>query len=123
MNPISDGPGLVGLNNLGTLVKNITGALKEAGKAEVISQVIDLQILVSDLIEKNRALSEANTLLQEKLDARSKMTFTGRWYYKDGDNTPCCARCWDVDGKAVFMRRDHHKRGWVCSGCTEFCEW
>ena len=117
------GAGIVGLNNLGTLVRNITGALKEAGKAEVISQVIELQMLVSELIEKNRALTEANTLLHAKLDARSKMTFTGRWYYKDGDNTPCCPRCWDVDGKAVFMRRDHHKRGWSCNGCTGFCEW
>lgn len=49
MDPIAIGAGIVGLNNLSTLIKNITGALKETGKAEVISQVIELQMLVSEL--------------------------------------------------------------------------
>lgn len=123
MDAATIGAGIVGLNNLGSLVRNITGALKEGGKAEVISQVIDLQMLVSELIDKNRQLSDENHALRGKLEEKAKMKFNGLWYQREGDDTPFCPQCFEAEGKAIHLGRGYQAvEGWgrLCQNCGQF---
>ena len=86
-----------------TLVKGIISALKESGKSEAISQVIELQVMVSELIDKNRTLTEEILSLNEKLNLKAAMKYDGKFYKQDGDARPFCALCWESESKAIHL--------------------
>src|SRR5258706_16271660 len=106
------GAGIAAASNVGNLIKGITGALRESGKSEAISQVIELQMLVSDLIEKNRQLTNENHSLQGQLELKAKMRFEKPFYYQPDDSNPFCPQCWDGTRKAVRLGTSH----WVQEG-------
>src|SRR5829696_5396836 len=103
MDALSIGAGLAGASHFTNIVKALTGALKDAGKAEAIGQVIELQMLVSDLIEKNRGLADQNRELHAKLDLKAKMTFRKPFWFQEGDEQAHCPNCWESTGKPIHL--------------------
>lgn len=108
-------------DSIGSIVRNIIGALRESGKTEVIGQVIDLQMIVSELIEKNRQLAKDNHALEEQLSLKAKMVFRKPIYWQEGDRTPFCPSCWESEGKAVHLvdgkQNGYGERVRTCVGC------
>lgn len=103
-------------------MKGITGALKDAGKLEAIGQVIDLQLMLSGLIEKNCQLTDENRARSEKLKLKDAMIFRKPLYYQDGDKAPFCPNCWESDEKAAHLIGPNCEVGdtyWWCKRCEE----
>ncbi|MGE1560408.1 hypothetical protein [Pantoea septica] len=88
--------------------------------ASVKMEVISLQALVFDAEQKNKEL-------EEKLKDKDTFTFKSGVYWKDGDDTAFCPKCWENDGKKLHMLARLRKYGgmgssvekpnWYCRVC------
>lgn len=88
--------------------------------ASVKMEVISLQALVFDAEQKNKAL-------EEKLKDNETFIFKSGVYWKDGDDTAFCPKCWENDGKKIhLLAREHQYAGlgqsiekpnWNCRVC------
>jgi len=88
--------------------------------ASVKMEVISLQALVFDAEQKNKAL-------EEKLKENESFIFKSGVYWKDGDDTAFCPKCWEKDGKKLHMLAldnrtslfgdSYAKPNWYCRGC------
>lgn len=88
--------------------------------ASVKMEVISLQVLVFDAEQKNKEL-------EEKLRDKDTFTFKSGVYWKDGDDTGFCPKCWENDGKKIhLLARTHQyadlghsieKPNWNCRVC------
>lgn len=88
--------------------------------ASVKMEVISLQALVFDAEQKNKAL-------EEKLKENESFIFKSGVYWKDGDDTAFCPKCWENDGKKLHMLPldkqislfgdSYAKPNWYCRVC------
>jgi len=88
--------------------------------ASVKMEVISLQALVFDAEQKNKAL-------EEKLKDNETFVFKSGVYWKDGDDTAFCPKCWENDGKKIHLHAREHqyaglgqsieKPNWNCRVC------
>lgn len=88
--------------------------------ASVKMEVISLQALVFDAEQKNKAL-------EEKLNENESFIFKSGVYWKAGDDTAFCPKCWENDGKKLHMLARLRKYGgmgssvekpnWYCRVC------
>ena len=84
VDPIAVGAGMAGASHAVNIIRGVIGALRETGKAEVINQVMELQITLNELIDKNRVLAEQNRELQAKLDLKAKVHFRKPFCFQEG---------------------------------------
>ena len=132
MEPLSITAAVTAAHHLSSLVKGITESIRASGKAEALNDVIELQMVMLDLIDKHQKVVLQNVQLQEEvkqLKAQQKLADAlcfdsdKNWYhYKShsGDVTDrFCSTCFDNTQKLI--RLHHHKdRGYyfcrVCEG-------
>lgn len=110
------------------LLKGITEKVKSSGKSEGLSDFIDVQMAMIELIEKHHEQILENVQLREKIreleaaqKARQELFFEEKfgWYYtkKDGkEDAQFCAKCYD--GSQRFARLHQANPG---SDCQYFC--
>jgi len=89
--------------------------------ASVKMEVISLQALVFDAEQKNKAL-------EEKLKDNETFIFKSGVYWKEGDETAFCPKCWENDGKKIHMLSGDEQftnfgdsysyAHWFCRVCT-----
>jgi len=124
------GAGIAGASHAINILKGIASSLKESGKAEAIGQVAEAQMLIMDLLEKQRQLVDENRELKGKLELVGKMTFKPPFYFQEGDHQPFCAQCWEssklaihIDGP-VRVNYVRHPTGykWNCKNCKSHFE-
>ena len=88
--------------------------------ASVKMEVISLQALVFDAEQKNK-------VLEEKLKDNETFVFKSGVYWKAGDDTALCPKCWENDGKKLHMLSldeqftsfgdSYAKPNWYCRVC------
>lgn len=91
--------------------------------ASVKMEVISLQALVFDAEQKNKAL-------EEKLKDNETFTFKSGVYWKDGDDTAFCPKCWENDDKKIHLLSideqstlfgdSYAKPTWYCRVCRHY---
>jgi len=85
MDPISIVSGFTAGKTLLSLFKTFSDSLKDLGKTEVVSQLVDIQSAMLDLLEKYNYLIEENRGLREKvkeLDESLKIKNSLEFHYK-----------------------------------------
>jgi hypothetical protein len=94
--------GLMPIDVIAT-VKEVANAVKKYNDVPLMNQVFDLQQalleLQTDYIETKKQLDDARTTLE----IRQSIHKRGEYFYKDGDEEPLCAKCWQKDDKPVYM--------------------
>lgn len=91
----------------------LSGAMRDANRLDLSTQLIDLQQALLEMIGNQSALAAGNAELRAKLDElvtlvrqREEFYFERNAYWRgDGgaQDGPYCSRCLDVIGKAVRM--------------------
>jgi hypothetical protein len=100
--------------------KEVANAVHEIKNIELYGRVLDLNAGIMDLVEENRKLHGENEDLKKTLHLREKMTFNEPFYYQEGDKTPFCPACWELNDTAihvVFMSNRENAIRWDCKVC------
>lgn len=110
---------------IGTL-KTVATVVREAGKIELIQQVIDLQQTLIALLAENTEMAGKNATLERKLadlsavlEVKEAFVFDRNAYWRgegDAPDGPFCSRCFDADNKAVRLTQNTKDVG-VCPNC------
>jgi hypothetical protein len=82
-------------------IKNISEIIKKYNDLELMKQIVALQTEVFDLQTENLDLKKqiARINEREKMIRREPHGY----YYKDGEEVPHCAKCWENDGKLITL--------------------
>jgi hypothetical protein len=102
--------------------KDIANAVHEAKNLDLYARVLDLNRGIMDLVEENRNLHNENVDLKKKLKLRETMTFNEPFYYQEGDKTPFCSACWEVQQLPVHLKLSQERERdlvWYCPGCRQ----
>lgn len=83
-----------------TLKLELANLMVELASARM--EVISLQALVFDAEQKNK-------VLEEKLIENESFIFKSGVYWKAGDDTAFCPKCWENDGKKIHLLALTHK--------------
>ena len=88
---------------MGTIdnIKEVAKLVKDIGNMELYQKILDLQGEVMELTQANHDLQTRVRELDDIVSKAGRMTFRSPFYYLDGDPTPLCPRCWEVDKNAV----------------------
>lgn len=123
--------GMTALGHAVNIVKTLTGTVRELGKAEMVTNLIELQSALLDiqqrqieLLAENQTLKEANKGLQKSADLEEHMTFTGVVYEIRGDPKKkadgwYCPVCFDQKGDFIRVKPYDGERGrsYWCQVC------
>ncbi|MGE0406947.1 MAG: hypothetical protein AB7O65_11660 [Candidatus Korobacteraceae bacterium] len=102
--------------------KQVASAVQEINNLELYQRVLNLRTDILDLVEENKRLHDENDQLKRTLAVRAQMIFKEPFYYQDGDATPFCPACWEVQQTTVHvvMRyRNETETRWDCPGCKQ----
>lgn len=84
---------------------------------DLVKQVMSLQSQVQEIQDENRILRDRAREAEEKLGFAGSLEFRAPFYLSKEDPTPFCARCWEVDRRAVHLKEDWNGRRWECYQC------
>src|ERR1017187_82302 len=84
--------------------KEIATAVHEIKNLDLYARVLDLNRGIMDLVEENRKLHAENEDLKNRVRLRRKMSVRVPFYYQDGDQTPFCSACWEVQQLPVHLK-------------------
>ena len=114
-----------------SLFRGLTGALKTAGKAEALNDLIELQVVMNELLQKQQELIRENGALHDRvkeLEASWKLKEEiirkgNALYLKSDENheRPYCMACWGHDHKLVdvVVSRLHGNIYFKCNICAK----
>ena len=103
-------------------IRLIQEALKEAGRIDLYSKLLEIHEKAIEIQEENRELKEENAALKEHIRLVGQLRFTENNSYLQYDEAgvkvggPFCTRCWDTDKKLINLHNDHHPQ-LICPVC------
>jgi hypothetical protein len=100
-------------------VKDVVSLVQKADNIDLMKQVMSLQTQAYEMLNENQSLREKISALESTLSAAGKLTFKAPFYFADGDETPICPRCWEVDRRTVHLHGPFRVTGlrWDCPQC------
>ena len=131
MEPIAVAAGITATRHLISICKSLTDAVKASGKTEAVNNLIELQSVVLDLMQKHQEQILSNVELRERIKdleadlAQSQNLIFAEelyWRTKEGADRegPFCPICFDKDKKVIRLH-DGRKRAvqtrWICMVC------
>jgi hypothetical protein len=132
MEPATVTAALAAGHHLTSIVKGIADGLKASAKSEVLAQLIELQSVVLEVMEKQQELLMENGKLRDRvkeLEAQKELSgslkFDGEVYWREDDKGkrvgPFCQTCWDKDGKLARLHRGKNESvKWQCTVCQGY---
>ncbi|MGB6133688.1 MAG: hypothetical protein WBG54_18045 [Acidobacteriaceae bacterium] len=106
------------------VLKEAASAVKAAGKIELYEKIVDLHSKINDLqSDLQSRTAEVEALRREKAELEAalqfskKLTFSGVWYFANGDPHPFCPHCWESKKAPIHLRHV----GLVMSGERKNC--
>ena len=113
------------------LLKGITEKIKASGRSEGLSDFIDVQMAMLDLIQKHHEQIWENVQLRQRIHelesdkARDQdLRFDGEVYWKvEGDKKdgPFCQTCYDRDRRLARLHAGKSEAvKWNCTVCNNF---
>jgi hypothetical protein len=94
------------------LAKNSKDSSLKESVGEVLNGILDLKIKVLDLEGENREL-KLKLSNQEALERKGEF---GYWF-KNGETDPLCPKCYEGDGKLVYLRKPEPWSGGIRRDC------
>lgn len=90
--------------SIGTIVE----IAKRIKNYELVREVGDLQRMAFELFAENAELRAQLAAAKRNNDFADKATFRDGMYWVEGDNTPFCQRCWEVDHNMVHLEKTEY---------------
>ena len=82
-------------------------------------KIMSLREAALELQEENLTLKTANKDLESKLKVAGELTFKNQFYWKEGDTTPFCPRCWEKDQRVIHVSPENSKNYDKIRTCPE----
>ena len=99
--------------------KLIASVLKEAGRVDLHSQLLEFSEKLRQQEELIHKLEKENRSLRETADLKDRLLHRDEMYFvrqdDDSDDGPFCTRCYDIDGKLSRLQVAH----WTQPLCPE----
>ncbi len=102
------------------VLKSTVKVLQEAGKIELVQQLLDVQQQLLDMQKKIADLESENKELKEKLRIKDDLIYENNayWINKEGKKDgPFCSRCWDKDMLLIRMHTCPNPAARICPAC------
>jgi len=102
------------------VLKSTIKVLQEAGKIELVQQILDVQQQLLDMQKRIADLENENKDLKEKLRIKENLIYENNAYWiniegkKDG---PFCSRCWDKDMCLIRLHTCPNPTARICPAC------
>lgn len=89
--------------------------------AELIEALADAKLGMADLKGEIETRDSEIRALKSALSVKPTLSHREPFYFKEGDATPFCPRCWEVDSKAIHVAPEEWdgKRGFYVRRCPE----
>ena len=100
-------------------LKDVVTLVQKTDNIELVKQVLALQSQALEMQEENRTLRDQVKALDAALSFAKTLRFEAPLYYAPDDKTPFCARCWEVDRRALHLKSDWNGRRWACYQCEK----
>jgi hypothetical protein len=98
-------------------LKDVVTLVQKTDNIELVKQVLALQSQALEMQEENRTLRERVKALEDALGFAKTLRFESPLYFAPEDKIPFCARCWEVDRRAIHLKGDWNGRRWECYQC------
>lgn len=89
-------------------INNSTTTLSEAETklkiADLISTLADARTELADVQDLIREKDYKIRSLKEEISKKKSLSFDGKLYWQENDNTPFCSICWEKDEKLVHLK-------------------
>jgi hypothetical protein len=89
--------------NIIDAMKAVLKSIQKYNDVELMNQVFTLQAALLELQTENIDMKKQLDEARAKLEVRQSIHKRGEYFYKEGDEEPLCARCWQKDDKPVYM--------------------
>lgn len=76
--------------------KELVKLIQQLGNVDLYQKIVNLQSEILELTEENRNL-------KERLQKKEKMVFRKPFWYREGDETPHCPKCWEAEEKTIHL--------------------
>lgn len=83
--------------------KDIVELIKKGSTMEAQEKILELREAAMELQSENVDLRREVETLTDLLHKKERMTYVRPFYYAECDDVPHCARCWEVEHKAVHL--------------------
>ncbi len=83
--------------------KEVANAVKKYNDVPLMNQVFELQAALLDLQKQNMELRRELEETRAKLAVKDAIRKRGEYFFKDGEEEPLCPKCWQQDGKPVYL--------------------
>ncbi|MAC84389.1 MAG: hypothetical protein CL624_09665 [Arcobacter sp.] len=116
--------------DIAKLIKDSTTSLEEAEiklkMADLISALADIKIELSEVQVSQRDKEQIIQNLKEELNKKDKISFDGKIYWAENDETPFCTVCFEKDAKyhhleyfpkVMYEGSVWSKENWTCKIC------
>lgn len=98
--------------------KEIAGLVKKLGDIELYRKIIELEREIIGLTHEKRESDDEVIRMKILLDKTEEMTWNKPFYYVEGDETPFCAPCWEVNKVQVHLKNTGKLMfPWKCPIC------
>lgn len=99
-------------------VKEIANIIKKIDDVELYRKIIDLEGEIIELTQEKRNAENRIEQLEEFQKLTEEMEYKSPFWYKKGDETPFCPRCWEKDKNDIHLLvySGNHFR---CPQCNE----
>ena len=93
------------MDPLNTL-KKIRKITRNTTDRELVRLILDLQKEIFAIESHNLELASELTSLKQQLDLPARMHTRppSDCYFMDGDDVPCCPKCWESSGNAIHLQ-------------------
>lgn len=101
-------------------VKDVAVLVQKADNIQLVKHVLALQTQAQEILDENRALKTRVEELERLLTFAKTVKFHAPFYFAENDNVPLCARCWEVNKKAVHVVsifKGAENDRWDCPEC------
>lgn len=98
--------------------KDIAQLVKKLDDIELYRKIVELEEQIIELTQSKNDLESRCKELQEALEISEDMTFDNPYYFREGDDIPFCAKCWETNKKALHLTQHHQMTAvWFCQTC------
>lgn len=84
-------------------VKDVAILVQKADNIDLVKRVLALQTQAQEMLDENRTLKARVEELEKLLSFAKTVKFETPFYSAENDSIPLCARCWEVNKKAVHV--------------------
>lgn len=110
-----------GISDAITISGRLVDLVKAGATIDAQEQIAELRLALADAKIELSNLREEVSELKRAAAEREHLKFDGKVYWRersDGKEGPFCQRCFDVEGRLVYLHTNLYMGGdWVCKAC------